>query len=372
MALKGIKVLEFAGLAPGPFCGMILADFGATVLRIDKVNNNTNLDVLSNGKQSLAVNLKSPEGIDIIKQLSKEYDVLIEPFRAGVMESLGIGPKILLENNPKLIYARLTGFGQDGPYSKRAGHDINYIGLSGLLSMFSRVNEKPMFPANLAADFGGGGLMCAMGILMALYERTNSGLGQIVDCNMVEGSSYLGSWLFRSQKLPIWGNKPGENVLDSGAHFYEVYETKDGKYVTVGPLEMQFYKELLDGLELEELDYFDFKNGKEVLTKIFLTKTRDEWSKIFDEKDACVFPVLTAEEATEHKHTKCNFMKDETTVIPKPGVKLSRTPAKTTAFKKSPQCGEDSIDVLKDLGYSEENIWNLCKKGIIKTHNSKL
>jgi alpha-methylacyl-CoA racemase len=214
MALRGIKVLEFAGLAPVPFCGMVLADFGASVLRVDKLQANTDLDSLGNGKQSIALNLKHPDGVEIVKRLAKTSDVLIEPFRKGVMEKLGLGPEILMKDNPRLIYARLTGYGQSGYYCKNAGHDINYVGLSGLLSLFGRSGEKPIFPVNFAADFAGGGLTCALGILLALHERHSSGLGQVIDSNMVEGTAYLGSWLYRSQNLPIWGNERGKNHLD--------------------------------------------------------------------------------------------------------------------------------------------------------------
>ncbi|XP_017773863.1 PREDICTED: alpha-methylacyl-CoA racemase-like [Nicrophorus vespilloides] len=371
MALKGVKVLEFAGVAPAPFCGMILSDFGATVLRIDKVQNSSDLDidVLANGKKSLAVNLKTSEGKDIIKSLAKKHDVLLEPFRPGVMEKLGLGPSVLLEENRKLIYARLTGFGQEGLYCKRGGQDINYLGLSGLLSMFGRAEEKPTFPVNLVAGFGGGGLMCATGILLALFERANSGLGQIVDCSMAEGASYLGSWLFRSQELPIWENKRGENLLDSGAHFYDVYETKDGKYLTVGAIEPHFYEQLLKTLEVEDVDYFDFKKGKDVFKKKFLEKTRDEWNDIFAQTDACASPVLGIDEVADFEGNRDKFVKkDNGIVIPKPGVKLSRTPGETQALKKRPRVGQDSFEILKGLGYSEDKIRDFNSNGIIKTY----
>lgn len=204
-------------------------------------------DCLGNGKKSLALNLKHPEGVNILKTLCKSSDVLIEPFRKGVMEKLKLGPDVLLKNNSRLIYARLSGYGHSGTFSDNSGHDINYVALSGLLSLFGRKGENPIQPVNIVADFGGGGLMCALGIVLALFERNSSGLGQVVDNAMVNGAAYLGSWLYRSQKLPTWGKQRGENLLDTGTHFYEVYKTKDGKYMSVGALEPQFYAELLQG-----------------------------------------------------------------------------------------------------------------------------
>ncbi|XP_072353421.1 alpha-methylacyl-CoA racemase isoform X3 [Scyliorhinus torazame] len=247
MALAGIRVIELAGLAPSPLCGMILADFGAKVVRIDRTRAFT-ADVLGRGKRSVALNIKKPEGAEVLKQLCNRSDVLIEPFRRGVMEKLGLGPEGMLEQNPKLIYARLSGFGQSGQYSKNAGHDINYIALSGLLSKFGRKGENPYAPLNVVADFAGGGLMCAMGIILALYERIKSGKGQVIDANMVEGAAYCSSWLWKSQQLSLWNRERGENLLDTGAPFYETYKTSDGKYMAVGALEPQFYDKLIEGV----------------------------------------------------------------------------------------------------------------------------
>ncbi|KAE8636549.1 hypothetical protein XENTR_v10003036 [Xenopus tropicalis] len=247
MALAGVRVLELAGLAPAPFCGMILADFGAKVIRVDKSSSNVIMDTMARGKKSIVVNLKNREGISVLKKLCKKSDVLIEPFRHGVMESLGLGPDIMLKENPQLIYARLTGFGQSGKYAKSAGHDINYVSMSGLLSKLGVKNDSPTPPLNLLADFAGGGLICALGIVMSLYERTMSGKGQVIDCSMVEGAAYVGSFIWKSQKLGLWSNSPGENLLDGGAPFYTTYMTADGKFMAVGPLETKFYAELLKG-----------------------------------------------------------------------------------------------------------------------------
>ncbi|GJQ66996.1 hypothetical protein Trydic_g7987 [Trypoxylus dichotomus] len=340
MALKNVKVLELAGLAPAPFCGMVLADFGASVLRVDKVGSNTDLDVLGNGKKSIALNIKHPKGVNILKQLCNKSDVLLEPFRFGVMEGLGLGPNDLLTENPRLIYARLTGFGQKGSYSKCAGHDINYVAISGLLSLF----------------------------------------GQIVDANMVEGTAYLGSWLYKSQHLPIWGNQRGKNILDSGAHFYEVYETKDGKYMSVGALEPQFYEELLKGLGVDEFEapqYGDFQKSKKLFASIFLSKTQKEWCKIFDNLDACTFPVLSLDEVANHKHNKEqeSFVRECVSQrnVPKPAPQLSRTPAVTVSTRKPPKRGEHTELILHNLHLTKQDIAALENEGVIERYkNSKL
>ncbi|XP_067887337.1 alpha-methylacyl-CoA racemase isoform X2 [Heterodontus francisci] len=245
MALAGIRVIELAGLAPSPLCGMILADFGAKVVRIDRTRR-AMTDVLARGKRSVVLNLKKPEGVEVLKQLCNQSDVLIEPFRKGVMEKLGLGPEDVLGQNPKLIYARLTGFGQSGLYSRNAGHDINYVAVSGLLSKFGRKGENPYAPLNVVADFAGGGVMCAMGIILALYERMQSGKGQVIDASMVEGAAYCSSWLWKSEQLSIWNRQRGENLLDTGAPFYETYRTSDGKYMAVGALEPHFYDQLIE------------------------------------------------------------------------------------------------------------------------------
>ncbi|VDI78526.1 alpha-methylacyl-CoA racemase [Mytilus galloprovincialis] len=249
MALKGIRVIEFGGLAPVPFCGMILSDFGANVIRIDRTKSFADTDCMGRGKQSIAIDLKQKEGLNIVHKMCSKADVLIEPFRPGVMERLGLGADKLLADNPRLVYARINGFGQKGPLAKKAGHDINYISMSGLLSYLGKKGEPPLHPVNLLADFAGGGLTCALGIVMALYERNISGKGQVVDNSMVEGSAYVGSWLSNSQKMPyIWGRERGDNTLDGGRAFYGVYETKDKKYISVGALEPQFFKELIKGM----------------------------------------------------------------------------------------------------------------------------
>ncbi|XP_046386621.1 alpha-methylacyl-CoA racemase [Ischnura elegans] len=396
MALKGIRVVELSGLAPAPFCGMLLADFGATVTRVDKVGSNSLEDFMGHGKRSIAVNLKHPEGIKVIKRMCRESDVLIEPFRKGVMEKLGLGPSLLIKENPRLIYARLTGFGQSGPYSSMAGHDINYVAVSGVLSMLGRHGENPTPPINLLADFAGGGLMCAFGILLALLNRSRIeagggvGKGQVIDASMVEGSAYVASWLYRSRKrLPIWGNERGKNVLDSGSHFYDTYETKDGGHVAVGALEPQFYKRLLEGLGLSrdivpQFGADDPEGCREILKQTFLKKTRDEWAKIFDGTDACVTPVLLPEEVGSHCHNaeRGSFFKlsedaELNEWIPKPSPCLSETPGVSQAslHPKPTVCGEHTTIVLQELGYSNEEIKKLEDAGVVdvfQTNRSKL
>nr|XP_012613591.1 alpha-methylacyl-CoA racemase isoform X3 [Microcebus murinus] len=245
MALRGVCVVELAGLAPGPFCGMILADFGAQVVRVDRPRAIGDVSHLSRGKRSLVLDLKRPRGAAVLRRLCAQADVLLEPFRRGVMEQLQLGPDILHRENPKLIYARLSGFGQSGRFSRLAGHDINYLALSGVLSKIGRSGENPYAPLNLLADFGGGGLMCALGIMMALFERTRSGKGQVIDASMVEGTAYLSSFLWKTQEL--WTQPRGQNILDGGAPFYTTYKTADGGFMAVGAIEPQFYQLLLKG-----------------------------------------------------------------------------------------------------------------------------
>lgn len=325
------------------------------------------MDCLANGKLSVALDLKQEKGITVARRLCQTADVLLEPFRRGVMESLGLGPNILLKDNPRLIYARLTGYGQNGPFSSKGGHDINYLAMSGLLSLFGRRGENPMFPINLASDFGGGGLMCTLGILFALLERQKSNLGQIVDCDMVSGTAYLGSWLYRSQVLPIWGNERGKNILDGGAHFYETYKTKDGKYMSVGALEPKFYQDLLKGLELDEdvAQFESFEENKALFAATFAKKTQEEWCKIFEGLDACVAPVLSLDEAPRHPHNieRGAFVGEKP--LPAPAPKLSRTPAVSHAVSKAPRLGEHTEVILKELDYSDEEIGNLEREGVI-------
>ncbi|XP_017082409.1 alpha-methylacyl-CoA racemase [Drosophila eugracilis] len=365
MPLKGIKVLEFVGLAPGPLCGKILTDFGATVTRIDKVLDNQ-LDVLQQGKRTLSLDLRNPKGQQLVCRLANKYDVLIEPFRPGVMEKLNLGPKDLCKANPRLIYARLTGFGQQGRLAPRAGHDINYAAISGVLSMLGRRHEKITAPINLLADFAGGSVMCALGICLALLERHNSGKGQVVDASMVEGAAYVASWLFMSRSLYIWGKERGNNLLDGGSYFYDTYETKDGLYMSVGALEPQFFELLKQCLKLpEDLSQFGEEHqdrGRKLLTEAFLSKTQAEWSQIFEDVDACVYPVLDYRDVHNHDHNKerQSFEMIQDAPVPRPAPLLSRTPGRLAKTSDDKQ-----LELIDELDLKPQELKDLLNSGVL-------
>ncbi|XP_017466938.1 PREDICTED: alpha-methylacyl-CoA racemase isoform X2 [Rhagoletis zephyria] len=290
-------------------------------------------DVLQNGKCTININLKTSDGRQLARKIIQTQDVLIDPFRPGVMEKNGIGPDVLCKENPRLIYARLTGFGQYGSLAKRAGHDINYLAISGVLSMLRSQNSKPIPPVNILADFAGGGLICALGICLALLERHRSGCGQIIDASMCEGVAYISSWLFLSRSLPIWGNQTGQNILDGGSFFYDTYETKDGRFISVGALEPHFFDIFKQNLGLPELIQFPASeyqknSAREAVKNAFKKKTRNEWSKVFENTDACVFPVVEWEEVAQYGHNKqrSSFQKFDNELVPVPSPLLSRTP----------------------------------------------
>ncbi|KAK0356727.1 hypothetical protein LTR91_026211 [Friedmanniomyces endolithicus] len=307
--LQGMRVLEFAGLAPGPFAGMLLADYGATVLRVDRAHPSAHsanpptptADQLTRRKSSITVNTKTADGVALIKKLVQNVDIVIDPFRPGVLEKMGLDPTtVLLSLNPRLIIARMTGFRRDGKYRDMAGHDINYIAVSGVLSMLGRKGEKPYAPGNLIGDFAGGGAVCFMGILLALFQRERTGLGQVVEANMVDGSAYMASMPRFAAKTPTWGAERGTNMLDGGCPYYDTYETKDGKFMAVGALEPQFFAALLEGLGISEaeidgdrLDKATWSAQKFLYIRRFKERTRSEWEAIFDGTDACCTPVLS-------------------------------------------------------------------------------
>ncbi|XP_012735245.1 alpha-methylacyl-CoA racemase [Fundulus heteroclitus] len=374
MALAGVKVIELAGLAPAPFCGMILADFGAKVIRVDRTKVATSLDTQARGKRSVAVNLKTAEGVALLRRLCVKSDVVLEPYRKGVMEKLGLGPNELLTENPRLIYARLTGYGQNGCYATAAGHDINYLAMSGLLSRLGRSGEKPYAPLNLIADFAGGGLTCALGIVLALLERTKSGKGQIIDASMVEGAAFTGSFVWKSRSIGLWSRPRGENLLDTGAPFYDTYRTLDGKYVAVGAIEPEFYSQLLKGLEFDagelppQMSFSDWPELKRLFTERFASKTQADWLKVFDGTDACVTPVLSFDEVSSHPHNRerGSFIKDSSgEEFPRPAPVLSRTPAEP-CLASSPAVGEHTVDVLLDYGYTSGEIDRMLAAGIVQ------
>ncbi|NXA28649.1 AMACR racemase, partial [Ibidorhyncha struthersii] len=297
----------------------------------------------------------------------------------GVMEKLGLGPEVLLRENPRLIYARLTGFGQTGTYAKSAGHDINYLALSGVLSKLGRKDENPYAPINLLADFAGGGVMCALGIVTALYERNRSGKGQIIDASMVEGVAYLSSFLWKSQNLGLWNRPRGENLLDSGAPYYDTYKTSDGKFMAVGAIEPQFYEQLIKGLGLDsdklpsQLSFSDWPEMKKKFASIFAQKTQAEWCSIFDGTDACVTPVLSFDDVALHQHNKqrSSFIKnDQEEISPRPAPLLSRTPA-VPSLKRDPFIGEHTEEILLEYGFTKQEISELCSGKVVEISKPK-
>ncbi|XP_054468324.1 alpha-methylacyl-CoA racemase [Anoplopoma fimbria] len=379
MALAGVRVIELAGLAPAPFCGMILADFGAKVIRVDRTKAGMSLDTQGRGKRSMAINLKTSEGVTLLRKLCVQSDVVLEPYRKGVMEKLGLGPQELLKENPRLIYARLTGYGQSGSHATAAGHDINYIAMSGLLSRLGRSGEKPYAPLNLIADFAGGGLSCALGIVLALLERTKSGKGQIIDASMVEGAAYVGSFAWKSRSIGMWDRPRGQNMLDSGAPFYDTYETADGKYMAVGAIEPQFYTQLLKGLKLDagalppQMSFTDWPELRRIFTESFASKTQAEWSRTFDGTDACVTPVLSLDEVSSHPHNqeRASFVKDPNgEESPRPAPVLSRTPAEP-CLASDPVIGEHTVEVLNEYGFTSADIDQMLTAGVIECNAFK-
>ncbi|KAM6222204.1 alpha-methylacyl-CoA racemase [Rhynchocyon petersi] len=379
MALRGVCVVELAGLAPGPFCGMVLADFGAQVIRVDRPGSGGDVSRLARGKRSLVVDLKRPQGAEVLRRLCSRADVLLEPFRRGVMEKLQLGPEILHRENPKLIYARLSGFGQSGKLSSVGGHDINYVALSGVLSRLGRSGENPQVPLNLLADFAGGGLMCALGIVMALFERMHSGKGQVIDANMVEGTAYLSSFLWKTKNLGLWDQPQGQNMLDGGAPFYNTYRTADGEFMAVGAIEPKFYELLLKGLGLNsaelpnQMSMADWPEMRKKFAAVFAKKTKAEWCQIFEGTDACVTPVLTLEEAAHYKHhqERGSFIRDEEQGLsPRPTPLLLRTPARPS-LQRDPLVGEHTREILREFGYSKEEIDEFISAKIVEGHKSK-
>jgi alpha-methylacyl-CoA racemase len=374
--LDGIKVIEIASLAPAPFGCMILADLGADVLRVDRAERCgpdawLPVDPLSRSRRSIGLNLKDQAGVDLLLRLTEDADVLVEGFRPGVAERLGFGPQVCAERNPRLIFARMTGWGQQGPLAPTAGHDIDYIAISGALSPIGRAGEPPVPPLNLVGDFGGGGMLMAMGILAALVERATSGLGQVIDAAMVDGSALLTSFLYGMRATGAWQDQRGSNLLDGGAPFYDTYVCADGGCVAVGALEPQFYAALLDGLGLTgaDLPAQHDRAGWPVLRErfagLFGSRSRDEWAQIFDGTDACVSPILTMAEAPAHPHATARdaFVEVGGVLQPAPAPRFSRTAA--AAPSAPPRPGTDTDAVLTGLGLSGADVADLRTRGVI-------
>ena len=357
--LQGVKVVEMAGLAPAPFGGMILADFGAEVVRVDRGDGGGALVApdgpLDRGKSTVALNVKVPADREKLYELVEAADVFIEGYRPGVAERLGIGPDELLARNPRLIYARMTGYGQDGPLAARAGHDINYIAISGALDLVGRAGERPLAPLNIVGDFAGGGMLLALGVLGALYERERSGLGQVIDAAMVDGSALLTAFMHGMHNQGLWNQPRGENMLDGGAPFYDTYECADGKYISVGSVEYPFYLQLLAGLGIDDpdlpfqLDATSWAQMRDLFAAKFKERTRDEWAEVFAESDACVAPVLSPWEAHEHPHNQARgaFIEVNGVRQPAPAPRFSRTPSATPQPLTSM---DDTQDLLSRWG----------------------
>ena len=378
--LKGVRIIEMAGIGPAPFCGMMLSDMGAEVIRVDRSDGadlglpgrEPRFEVLHRGRQSVAVDVKTEAGREIVRRLIKDADALIEGFRPGVMERLDLGPAALAEINPRLVFGRMTGFGQDGPMAPRAGHDINYIALTGALHAIGHKYGPPVPPLNLIGDYGGGGMLLAFGVVCAILEARSSGKGQVVDAAMVDGGSVLMAAIYGFLGSGMWRDERGVNILDSGAPYYNVYETRDGKWVSIGSIEKRFYADLLErlGIAGEDLPKQHDRAGWPTLAKrfaaVFKSRTRDEWSAIFADSDACFAPVLAMSEVAAHPHNaaRATFCERDGVLQPSPAPRFSRTPEAIRGPARS--AGADSEAVLKAAGYSETDIAALIAQGVVR------
>ncbi len=365
--LSGFKIIEMAGIGPGPFCGMMLSDLGAEILRIDRADKvrpdaSPNKELLARGRKSIGVNLKTPEGVELVLRLLESADGLIEGYRPGVMERLGLGPDVCLSRSPRLVYGRMTGWGQDGPMAQAAGHDINYIALAGALEPIGRRGEAPVPPLNLVGDFGGGGMLLAYGMVCGMLETSRSGHGQVVDAAMVDGAASLMSIINGMRQIGFWQEERGTNLLDTGAFYYDVYECKDGKYISIGALEPQFYAIMLEKLGLTAEDFpnqhdrAQWPAAKEKIAGIWKTRTRAEWCEIFEGSDACFAPVLSMSEAPEHPHMQARktFVERDGLVQAAPSPRFSRTPGEIQGPPVNP--GEHTEEALQTWGLSAEEI----------------
>ena len=370
--LQGFRIIELAGIGPGPFCGMMLSDMGAEVIRVDRVGGSgRGRDVLARNRRSIAVDLKQPEGIELVLKLVETADGLFEGFRPGVTERLGLGPDDCMARNERLVYGRMTGWGQEGPIAHAAGHDINYIGLAGALHAIGEPGGKPVPPLNLIGDFGGGGMLLAYGLVCGLLEASRSGKGQVIDAAMVDGAASLMAMFF-SMAGRGFKDQRGSNMLDGGAHFYNTYETKDGKYVCVGSIEPQFYAELVEksgvdpnrfGPQMDQDQWVDFKDE---LSEVFKARTRDEWCAIMEGSDVCFAPVLSILEAPDHPHNRerQTFVDIDGIVQPAPSPRFSRTEAEISHSARIP--GEDTRAVLEGLGLDAAAIDMLQEAGVVQ------
>jgi alpha-methylacyl-CoA racemase len=379
--LQGVKVVEFAGIGPGPFCAMMLSDMGAEVVRIDRTPTGVSREpdlfnpgrygILDRGRRSVGLDLKRPEAIEVALRIVQGSDALVEGMRPGVMERLGLGPDTCLARNPRLVYGRMTGWGQEGPLATRAGHDIDYIALTGALHAIGGPGTGPVPPLNLVGDFGGGGMLLAFGVVCGLLETRSSGRGQVVDAAMTDGAALLMAMVYGMKAMGRWSNERGTNLLDGGAHFYGTYECRDGRHVAVGAIEPKFYRELLAlcGVETPALrsqeDPAAWPALREDLGKLFKTRSRDEWCELLEGTDACVAPVLDLDEAPRHAHNRARgtFVEREGVVQPAPAPRFSRTGGEIQGPPARP--GEHTQAVLTECGYGREEILALIEAGVV-------
>ncbi|HWE20410.1 MAG TPA: CaiB/BaiF CoA-transferase family protein [Hyphomicrobiaceae bacterium] len=377
--LAGYRIIEMAGIGPAPFAAMLLSDMGAEVVRVDRreaadlglPGREPKFDVLHRGRRSIAVDVKAPAGREVVTRLAGQADAIVEGFRPGVMERLGLGPEILLAVNPKLVFGRMTGFGQDGPLAQAAGHDIDYIALAGALHGIGRKGEAPVPPLNLVGDFGGGGMFLAFGVVCALLEAQRSGQGQVVDAAMVDGSATLMALMYGMFSQGIWKDERGVNVLDTGAPWYDTYATRDGKWLAIGAIEKRFYESFVErlGLNLGDLprqhDRAGWPELKRRFAEAIAARTRDEWERTFAGSDACVAPVLALGEVADHPHNAARgtFITRDGVLQPTPAPRFSRTAPEMGAAPRQP--GADTDAVLADFGFSEAEIARLRDAGVV-------
>ena len=375
-ALSGFKIIELSGIGPGPLCGMLLSDLGADVIRIDRSHttmpqSEAKFDITGRNKKSICLNLKDNDSKEIFFKLIEDADALIEGYRPGVTEKLGIGPDECLKINPRLVYGRITGWGQDGPLSQAAGHDINYIALAGALFSIGQKDSKPSIPINLIGDYAGGTMFLAYGVCAALLSVSKTGKGQVVDAAMIDGVSSLLTILYSLSQSGIWKvNEKGSNLFDGGSPFYQVYETKDNKYVSVGSLEPQFYQLLVQKLNLNEefSNQMDMSKWPDLINKLeclFKTKTQNEWNELLENTDVCYAPVLSIDEARNHPHMKSrnNFISIDDVIQPSPAPRFSKTNSESP--KRAPKVGENNEEILLQIGYTKDEINSFKERKII-------
>ena len=377
-ALDGVRVIELAGIGPGPFCGMMLADMGADVVRIDRAGAvrggdpaNPPANVNARGRRSIGVDLKSDGGRNLVLRMVADADVVFEGFRPGVAERLGLGPEDCMARNPAIVYGRMTGWGQDGPYAQTAGHDINYIALAGALAHMGRDDTGPVPPLNLVGDFGGGGMYLAFGIVCALLSARSTGEGQVVDAAMVDGAASLMSFFYGMLHTGFASERRGENMLDTGAHFYDVYECADGEYISIGSIEPQFYAELIEKLGLDPDDFADqhdrsrWPELKAKVAAVVATRTRDEWDAVLEGSDVCYAPVLAVSEAIEHPHhvARGTFVESGGLRQPGPAPRLSGTPG--SIRRPPPHEGQHTDELLEELGLGANEVAALRASGAV-------